>query len=318
MLDVVKEVLQAKDRIYQIARETPVDYSPYFSELGECDAYFKLDNLQHTGAFKLRGASNKILSLTDEERDKGCVAASTGNHGMAVSFALGKLGGSGLIFVPETTESTKVEAIRHLGGEVRFFGKDGGLTEIHARNYADQHDMVFVSPYNDPKIVGGQGTIGWELSRQLDNIDRIYVAVGGGGLVSGIAGYLKSVQPNIQVIGCLPEACPVMLESIEAGYVVPWEPKPTLSDGTAGTMEADTITLDLCRELVDDWVIVSEEEIAAAMRSFIDTQHMLLEGSAGVAVGGFLKSRESCAGKTVAILICGGNFGCESLKSILC
>lgn len=318
MLDVVKEVLQAKDRIYQIARETPVDYSPYFSELGECDAYFKLDNLQHTGAFKLRGASNKILSLTDEERDKGCVAASTGNHGMAVSFALGKLGGSGLIFVPETTESTKVEAIRHLGGEVRFFGKDGGLTEIHARNYADQHDMVFVSPYNDPKIVGGQGTIGWELSRQLNNIDRIYVAVGGGGLVSGIAGYLKSVQPNIQVIGCLPEACPVMLESIEAGYVVPWEPKPTLSDGTAGTMEADTITLDLCRELVDDWVIVSEEEIAAAMRSFIDTQHMLLEGSAGVAVGGFLKSRESCAGKTVAILICGGNFGCESLKSILC
>jgi len=317
MLDVVRAVLEAKDRIYQIARETPIDHSPYFSELGECDAYFKLENLQHTGAFKLRGASNKILSLTDDERDQGCVAASTGNHGMAVSFALGKLGSSGLIFVPETTEPTKVEAIRRLGGEVRFFGKDGGLAEIHARKYADEHGMVFVSPYNDPKIIGGQGTIGWELSRQLDKVDRIYVAVGAGGLISGIAGYLKSVIPDLEAIGCLPEASPVMLESIEAGHVVPWDPRPTLSDGTAGTMEADTITLDLCRELIDDWVVVSEEEIAAAMRSFIDTQHMLLEGSAGVAVGGFLKSRESCAGKTVAILICGGNFGCESLKSIL-
>jgi threonine dehydratase len=219
--------------------------------------------------------------------------------------------------VPENASPVKVEMIRRYGAEVSHHGDDGVITEIHARDYAERHGLVYISPYNDEQIIAGQGTIGVELARQLDQIDAVFVAVGGGGLIGGIAGYLKAVQPGIRVIGCLPENSPVMAVSAKAGQIIEMESRPTLSDGTAGGIEPGAITFELCQELVDDYILVSEEEIKAAMRLFIETQHMLIEGAAGVAVAAYLKAQESFRQKNVVIVICGANISLETLKSIL-
>ena len=307
----------ASSRIAGLVRETPVDYSYRFSAGTGAEIYFKLENLQYTGSFKLRGAANRLMTLTPGQREAGCVAASSGNHGAAVAYAMGKLGIEGVIFVPEHTSSAKVEAIRGYGGEVRFFGSDGLDTELHARAYAGDRGMFYLSPYNDPDVIAGQGTCGIEIAESVPELDTLYVAVGGGGLVSGIASVLKSRNPAIRIVGCQPEASAVMAHSVEAGRIVDEPSRPTLSDGTAGGVEQDAITFDLCRELVDEFVLVSEAEIAQAMRHFIDFEHQLIEGAAGVALGAMLKQRETLAGQRVVVLICGGNVSRDTLKRVL-
>ena len=177
--------------------------------------------------------------------------------------------------------------------------------------------MIYISPYNDPQVVGGQGTIAVELARQLEPIDAVFVAVGGGGLIAGIAGYLKVVRPGITVVGCLPERSPVMAESVRAGQIVEMETAPTLSDATAGGIEAGAITFDLCRALVDEYVLVDEEEIAAAIRTTIEAEHLLIEGAAGVAAAAFYKRRASFRGQNVAIVLCGANISLQTLKALL-
>lgn len=307
----------AANRIASYIRETPLDYSPYFSELTGANVYLKLENLQHTGSFKLRGAFNKLLSLSEEDRAAGGVAASSGNHGAAIAYAMNKLGVTGPIFVPEQTSSTKVDAIKRSGGDVRFFGNDGLDTEMHARDYAEQHGMVYLSPYNDLDIIAGQGTCGVEIAQQLSEVDAIFVAVGGGGLISGVGAFLKSVNPALTVVACQPAASAVMTESVKAGKIVDLPGEPTLSDGTAGGIEANAITFDICSEVTDEFVVVSEEQIAAAMRGFIDAHHMLPEGAAGVAIAGLLASGDKFKGRNVVVIVCGGNISRETLKKVI-
>jgi threonine dehydratase len=316
-MNLLSEAIQAEQQIRPYIRETPLEPSLALSQMGQSNIFLKLENFQHTGSFKLRGAMNKLLSLAPEQRGRGIVTASSGNHGAAVAHGLQRLGLKGRIFVPENASPVKVEMIRRYGAEVSHHGDDGVITEIHARDYAERHGLVYISPYNDEQIIAGQGTIGVELARQLDQIDAVFVAVGGGGLIGGIAGYLKAVQPGIRVIGCLPENSPVMAVSAKAGQIIEMESRPTLSDGTAGGIEPGAITFELCQELVDDYILVSEEEIKAAMRLFIETQHMLIEGAAGVAVAAYLKAQESFRQKNVVIVICGANISLETLKSIL-
>lgn len=316
-LDVAKEVVLAESRIRSYIRQTTLAYSPYLSQDGGAAVYCKLENLQHTGAFKVRGAMNKLLSLTAEELSRGVVAASTGNHGAAVAFSLNKLGASGMVFVPVNTPPYKVEAIERLRAEVRYYGEDTADTEAYARQYASQNRLTYVSPYNDPQVVGGQGTIGIELVRQLDQIDVVFVSLGGGGLISGIAGYLKSVHPRMQIIGCSPENSQVMVQSVKASEILDLPSLPTLSEGTAGGIEQDAITFELCRALVDDYMTVTEDEIKKSLRQFIETQHMLIEGAAAVSVASYLKMRERFTDKNVVIVICGANINLETLKSIL-
>jgi threonine dehydratase len=177
--------------------------------------------------------------------------------------------------------------------------------------------LKFISPYNDPRIVGGQGTIGVELERQLERIDVVFASLGGGGLVSGVAGYLKSLRPNVEIVGCSPENSQVMIQSVRAGKILDLPSQPTLSDGTAGGVEPGAITFELCRALVDDYVTVTEDEIKESLRLFVRTEHMLLEGAAAVAVAAYLKTRERFAGKSVVIVICGANIDLETLKSVL-
>ena len=316
-MDIVREVRRAERRIRPYVRETILEHSPVLSELGGANVYCKLENLQHTGSFKARGALSKLLSLTEEQRACGVVTASSGNHGAAVAYSLGKLGATGIVFVPQIADPAKVQAIERLGAEVRFFGQDCAEAEVHARDYAAQHGMVYVSPYNDPQVIGGQGTIGVELVRQLEPIDVVYASLGGGGLISGISALLKSVQPVVQVIGCSPQNSQVMIQSVRAGRILDLPSLPTLSDGTAGGIEPGAITFELCQALVDGYLTVTEEEIRAALLLFVEAHHMLIEGAAAVAVAAYLKSSERFVGKNVVIVICGANISLQTLREVL-
>ena len=313
---VAKAASDAAIRIADFVRVTPMTRSDYFSDATCAEVFLKLENRQHTGSFKLRGATNRLLTLTDEQRNRGCVAASSGNHGAAVACAMQQLGITGVIFVPERTSSAKVDAIRGFGGDVQFFGSDGLDTEQHAREYAEQNGLFYLSPYNDPEVIAGQGTCGIEIAEQLPDVDAVFIAVGGGGLISGVGSVLKTVNPEVRIIGCQPEASDVMAKSIEAGAILDLPSEPTLSDGTAGGIEAGSITFDLCRELVDEFVLVSEEQIAAAMRTYMDAHDERIEGAAGVAVAALLARPDIVSGRRVAVIICGGNVSQATIDAI--
>ena len=228
-----------------------------------------------------------------------------------------RLGVKGVIFVPEQTSSTKVEAIKLAGGDIRFFGSDGLDTETHAREYAAQNGMSYLSPYNDEVVIAGQGTCGVEIARQLSPVDAVFIAVGGGGLISGVGAFLKSVNPATRIVSCQPAASAVMTESVKAGRILDLPSDQTLSDGTAGGIEAGAITFEICRHVCDDFLVVDEEQIAAAMRMFIDSHHMLPEGAAGVAIAGLLANAKDYAGKNVVVVVCGGNVSRDTLKKVI-
>lgn len=311
------DVVLAAHRIRPYVRDTPLDPSPFFSEITGCDVWLKLENLQQAGSFKQRGAFNKLLLMDEQQREQGIVTASSGNHGAAVAYAMHTLSGRATVFVPEGTSSSKVDMIKRAGAEIRFHGTDGLDTETFARDYANENGLVYLSPYNDAEIVAGQGTCAVEIARQLPDIDAVFVAVGGGGLISGVAAFLKSVRPTVQIISCQPAASDVMTQSVSAGEILDMPSEATLSDGTAGGIEPGSITFELCRDLVDDYVVVSEDAIAEAMREFIDAHHQLPEGAAGVALAGLKASKDQFAGKKVAVIICGGNVSRDTLRRVI-
>ncbi len=318
MTNLAREVLDAEARIRPHVRETSLEPSPDFDGVDGAQVFFKCENLQHSGSFKVRGALSKALALSREELDRGVITASTGNHGAAVAFALSRLDAEATVFVPEGASASKLANIRRHGGTIREHGKDSGDTERFARAYASEHGMTFLSPYNDPQVIGGQGTIAVELERQLDTIDAVIVAVGGGGLIAGIASYLKDASPKTRIIGCSPENSPVMIRSVEAGRILELPSLPTLSDGTAGGVESDAITFPVVRDQVDELVTVGEQEIAAAMLLFMDTHSMLIEGAAGVAVAAYRRLAPSLRGKNTVVILCGGNIGVETLRTVVC
>ncbi|HLJ90741.1 MAG TPA: threonine/serine dehydratase [Candidatus Angelobacter sp.] len=307
----------ARKKIGKYLPATPVRVSKYLGEIGRCKVYLKLENRQPTGSFKVRGAFNKILSLTKAQRKAGIVTASSGNHGLAVAYALGEVGGSGQVFLPVNAAPTKIEKLKKFKIPVAFHGDDGEQTETHARKIARQKGLVYVSPYNDEKVVEGQGTIAVEMLEQLKNLDTVYVAVGGGGLIGGIAMYLKSQRKPVRIVGCLPKNSDVMYQCVQKGRIVATKMKPTLSDGTAGGLEKGSITFDLCRKYVDEYRIVSEKSIREAIRVMYHQQRMKIEGAAGVAVAGFLQDSKKVSGQTVAIVVCGENIAPAELRKIV-
>jgi threonine dehydratase len=295
-----------------------VPFGAFSEELG-AEVLVKCEHQQRTGSFKARGAMAKILTLTDEQRQAGVVTASTGNHGLGVSNALAALGGRGIVYVPENASASKVAAIKRFGIEVRSVGTDSGVNEQLARVHAAENGLTYVPPYNDPDIIAGQGTVGVEILEQLagQKLDAIFIAVGGGGLVSGIASVLKQHRPEIRVYGASPVRDAAMAASVEAGKVVEVDAQDTLSDGTAGSVEPGSITFELCRELVDEWVLVSEDAISAALRMVIDTEHQLIEGSAAMAFAAARARRTELEGQRVAVVSCGGNISASTLVAAL-
>ena len=317
MMTFPDDVLASYERSKSYLRNTPLDHSPYLSELIKGEVYLKLENIQKTGSFKFRGAISKITSLAPDQRKSGIVTASTGNHGAAVSLAMKILNVNGKIIVPKNAAHNKVENIKKLGGAVEFYGKDCIESEFRAQEIAKDTGSTYISPYNDPMIVSGQGTIGIELDNQLKSIDEVIVSVGGGGLISGIGGYLKQVQPQVQMVACSPKNSCVMYESLNAGRILDLPSKQTLSDGTAGGVEEGSITFDICKEIIDKFILVTEKEIISGIRNTIDNDHQLIEGSAGAAIAAFVKSKDRLIGKKVVIIICGGNINSNTLSKIL-
>lgn len=307
---------EAAARVAGQVERTDLIKSDAFSEALASNVWFKMENLQTTGSFKLRGATNRLMTLSDEDRAKGCVTASSGNHGAATACAMQKLGVKGVIFVPEQTSKAKVDKIKGYGGDVRLFGTDGLDTEQHAREFAEQNEMPYLSPYNDYEVVAGQGTCGIEILEQLPDVDVVFVAVGGGGLIAGIGAVLKTHNPNIRIYGCQPSQSAVMMRSVEAGEILDLESGRTLSDGTAGGIEADSITFPLNEAIVDDWVSVDEPAIAEAMRRYMNDEGHIIEGAAGVAIAAMIERQDEIAGKNAVVVICGGNISDEVLEQV--
>ncbi len=317
MLDLKNEILTAEEKIRPYICQTPLYFSSPISKLLNANIYLKCENLQYTGSFKARGAFNKLLSLTLSEKQMGIVAASSGNHGAAVAFGLNQLNMSGIIFVPEHASLAKVSNIQNYDVSLKFYGTDCIQTELYASDYAKKHHMIYVSPYNDVHVIAGQGTIALEVMQQVQDVDYILVPVGGGGLISGIAAYTKSVSPQTQIIGCLPENSPVMAKSIKARKIIEMDGLPTLSDATAGGIESRAITLELCDRYVDDYILVSEQEIKDAIITIINTHHLLIEGAAALSVASILKHAARFKGKNVVVILSGANISLTTLKTVL-
>jgi threonine dehydratase len=315
---IKEKVLLANDRIRAHIRETPLEHSPFLSECGNCQVFLKLENEQKTRSFKFRGALNRVLSLSEEEKRRGVVTASTGNHGAAMAHVLTDLGITGKIFMPTTASPAKVEVLRLLGASVEYSGEDCVEAERAARNTAKNLGVTFVSPYNDPEIVAGQGTVGLEIDRKLKDPQAILTPVGGGGLMSGIAAYFKSVDPLVEQIGCQPLNSAVMYESVKAGRILELESMPTLSDGTAGGIEPGSITFEICRKTVADFIIVSESEISNAVRTLIERHHILVEGAGALSTASFLQDPKRFSGRTVVLVVSGARISLDELRSILC
>jgi len=314
--DTAAAAAEAAVRVAGQIERTDLIRSDAFSAALKANIYFKLENLQSTGSFKLRGATNRLMTLSEEDRTKGCVTASSGNHGAAVACAMQKLGIKGIIFVPEQTSKAKVDKIKSYDGDARFFGTDGLDTEQHARQYAEQNEILYLSPYNDKEVIAGQGTCGIEILEQLPDVDAVFIAVGGGGLIGGVGAVLKACKPHIRVYGCQPSQSAVMMRSVEAGEIIDMESGATLSDGTAGGIEPDSITLPLNEAVVDEWVSVDEQAIADAMRSYMDSEGHNIEGAAGVAIAAMIERRDAIEGKNAVVVICGGNISDEVLDRV--
>ncbi|GAB4124784.1 MAG: threonine/serine dehydratase [Roseiflexaceae bacterium] len=317
MRDLIAAIDAAEARIRPHIRETALEYSPLLSQQIGAEIWLKCEHLQYTGSFKVRGALNALLSLPAAERERGVIAASSGNHGAAVAFGAQALGVRATIIVPTHVSPTKLAAIQQYGAEVVLHGDDGLIAELHARELAAQQGLHYISPYNDWDVVAGQGTLGVELVRQLPHFDAIGIAVGGGGLVAGTASYLRSVAPELLVVGCQPSHSPVMAESVAAGRILDLPELPTLSDGTAGGIEAETITFPICQQVISWFEQVPEVAIAAAMRLLIERHHTLVEGAAGVALAGIQQAAARLQGKRVVIVLCGANLSLTTLKKAL-
>lgn len=310
-------VLEAHARIAPHIWLTECRYSPALSRAAGAEVFLKLENRQLSGSFKLRGVMNRLLTLAPEEKGKRLIAASTGNHGAAFAHGVTQLGLDGLLFLPKTVTAKKLEAIAASGIPYELVGDDCVFTEKHAHAFALAYDDVWVSPYNDPAVVAGQGTIGPELREQVDGMGAVVIPVGGGGLAAGIAGFLKHTDPEIATIGCEPAASPVMSASIAAGEIIELPNLPTLSDATAGGIEEGSITFDLCRRYVDRYELVSEDEIAAAIRFLHDEEDLTVEGGAALPVAVMLRRPEALLSKKVALIITGSKIDEAVLERVL-
>jgi len=316
-LDVPKLVLEAIERCRDYLLPTPLEYSMYLSKKIDGEVWLKLDSMQRTSSFKFRGAINKILSLTEAELDKGVVSTSTGNFALAVAEAVKIRKHRATIYIAEDIEPSRLELLRAHGLDLVIYGEGALDAEKEAQRVAEEQDKIYVSPYNDPIVVGGQGTCGYEISKQLPDVDAALFACGGGGLLSGSAGWLKSHNPEVEAFGVSPENSPVMYESMRANKIVEIETFPSLADTCVGGVDLDSITLELCQRYVEEIVLLSEKDIEASIRLLFEQHRLVVEGSGALGVGGLLKRKERFKGKKVVAAVCGRNIDLEVFKRII-
>ena len=312
----LNEFYEARKRVQKWARRTPLEYSTGISNRAEAEVYLKLENYQVTGSFKIRGATNKILLLNQEARAKGVVTASSGNHAQGLGYASKQLGVNAKIVVPEMTPKVKIEAIKKYGVELIVEGEEYMDSERLARNIEKEEGMTFVSAYNDIDLIIGQGTIGLEMLEDQPVLDTILVPVGGGGLASGIASVYKQAT-DATIIGVQSETSPVMYECIKKGFIHDIPLEDTYAEGLHGGLEMGSVTFEICKDLIDEWVILRETDILGAIRYLLHEGHMLIEGAGAVGVAALLAEPSRYRGKKIGVVISGGNLSMEALKLVL-
>ena len=316
MRDWLQRIQNAKNRIDPWIIHTPLAPALELGE-GNDQVFFKQETVQVTHSFKARGAFSKLTSLTREAQALGVVAASSGNHGAAVAYGAKALGTHAMVFVPNVADPSKVNRIRDLGAQVTQTGEDCIEAEAAARAYGELHGMTYISPYNDPDVIAGQGTMALEVLDAGPVPDAIIVAVGGGGLIGGIGAVFKSLHPATQVIAASPIESPALHEALKVGHAVEIPSLPTWSDATAGGIEEGAITIPLCQEVISESVLCSEEEIESACRDLLLVGHHLVEGAAGLAYAAYRKKAEALAGKRVVIILCGAAISHQRIQELV-
>lgn len=309
----------ARSRIGDAIHLSPCQLSHHLSERIGLPIYLKLENLQRTGSFKERGALNKLLTLSPEERERGVIAASAGNHAQGVAFHATRLGIRSQIVMPQATPLVKVVSTRGFGAEVVLHGANYDEACEEALNRCTQEGLTFIHPFDDPVVIAGQGTIGLELLEQVPDLEAVVVPIGGGGLISGVACALKERNPKIRVIGVEPEKLPSMLRAREAGMPVTIAPQATIADGIA-VRRAGDVTLPLVSRYVDEIVTVDDEEIASAILMLLEQEKTLAEGAGAAALAALLQSKASLQhlrNRRTAVLVCGGNIDVTLLAKII-
>jgi len=314
-----KDIEQAQKNIASYAILTPLTQSKFLSELCSGKVFLKWENQQPTHSFKIRGVINKLLSLTAEEKARGIVTASAGNHGQAVAYGAQKLGFKAKIVVPTHAPQVKVDGIRQFGAELVLYGETYDEAERKAKELAAREGRLFISPYNDQRIVAGHGTVGLEILKDLPIVDSVVVPVGGGGLIGGIAVAVKSQKPNVRVIGVQSTASPVMYESLKAGRIVPAHrhERYTIAEGLVGAVEKGSITFSIAQQYVDEVTLVREEWIRQAVYMLWKNEKQMVEGSGAAGVGWLMENKDSLGGRTVAVVISGGNIDPDLFNGIV-
>lgn len=317
----VNDILNAQKTIQNLINITPCDYSKSATDLVGSEIYFKLENTQRTGSFKMRGAANKIASLTESEKKRGVIACSAGNHAQGVALSSTLNGVKSVIVMPENAPLAKVEATRNYGAEVILHGQTFDDAKVHALKLCEENKYVFVHPFEDEKVIAGQGTIGFEICEQIKNLDSIVVPIGGGGLISGIAIAAKSINPNIKIIGVQTEVVSTMTQLFHTKSYVPITHSiSTLADGIAVKTPSTEMFESFISKYVDEVTTVTEGQIAEAIVFLLERAKTVAEGSGAVALAAVLNQKTNKKlnlGKKCCVLVCGGNIDLNIVSDII-
>jgi len=316
MLDL-SDVEAARERVAETARHTPLEYSHTFSELTGADVHLKLETFQRTGAFKIRGATNRIATLPEADREAGVVTASAGNHAQGVALAASRMGVDSTVVMPEDAPIAKVKATQSYGAEVELYGVDYDEAEARAHEIEREEGRYYLHAFDDPEVIAGQGTLGLEIVEDLPEVETVVVPIGGGGLVSGVATALKGRNPDTRVVGVQAEGAASVADSLEAGERVVRDSVDTIADGIA-TRTVGELPFEVIRERVDEVVTVTDDEIAVALTLLLERSKTLVEGAGAVPLAALLSGAiDYGEGETVVPALCGGNIDMNTLTTVV-
>jgi len=313
----IKKIYEAKERIKEVVVDTPFSYAPYLSQIAECDVYLKKENLQVTGAFKIRGAYNKIASLSQAQMLSGVVAASAGNHAQGVALSASKFNIRAVIVMPESTPLTKINGVKHFGAEVILCGSNYDEAYAYALKYGKENSLTFIHPFEDEDVIAGQGTVALDILEKCEDLDAVIIPVGGGGLISGMASAFKSINPQIEVIGVSACGAPALKNSYDLGKAIDSTSVRTIADGIA-VRDTSEITLKHILGTVDTFISVDDAEIASAILFLLEKQKLVVEGAGSVGVAALLHHKlDHLKGKKVAVVLSGGKMDVTLLSVII-
>jgi len=313
----LQKIKDAQKRIAGVVVNTPFSHAPYLSEIAGCNVYLKKENLQITGAFKLRGAYNKIATLTPQQRECGVVAASAGNHAQGVAYSAAAFDTKAVIIMPESTPLTKIDGVKHFGAEVILAGTNYDEAYAYAKEYGEKNHLTFVHPFEDEEVMAGQGTVALEILDKCNELDAVLIPVGGGGLIAGMASAIKAINPDIKVIGVSAKGAPAFKNSYDLKRAIDSTSVRTIADGIA-VRDTSSITLEHALECVDEIISVDDEEIASAILFLLEKQKLVVEGAGSVGVAALLHHKlDYLKEKNVAVVLSGGNMDVTLLSVII-